>query len=203
MIIKELDIKDVYKIQIEPIYDNRGNFKRTYDKLLFKEYGIDKDWVQENHSYTLNKYTIRGLHFQFPPHSETKLVRVVNGTIYDVFVDLRKDSDSFGKYGSIILSSDNNKMLLIPRGFAHGYCTLTDNCDVLYKVDNYYTPTKECGIIWNDKDLNIDWRIDKQMVSKKDSNLMTLKEFIKKFESIDINNESKKTMLLYKDKNLD
>ena len=186
MLIKELDIKGVYEIQLESIADKRGNFTRTFDCKIFEEYGLPVNWVQENHSMSIKKNTIRGLHFQFPPHSETKLVRVVNGEIYDVFVDLRKDSTTFGTWGSIILSSNNNKIILIPRGFAHGYCTLTDNCEVLYKVDNYYTPTRESGIIWNDKDLNINWKVNDLIISKKDSNLMSLKEFTEKYKYINV-----------------
>ncbi len=198
MIIKEHKFKDVYEIQLESISDNRGYFKRVYDDLIFKEHEINKKWVQENHSHTIYKDTIRGMHFQFPPYAETKLVRVVNGIIYDVFIDLRKDSNTFGKWDSIILSANNNKMILIPRGFAHGYCTLTNNCDVLYKVDNYYTPTKENGIIWNDNDLNIDWydkcmqfnvrtnKSCKPIISEKDSKLLTLKEFIQEYKYLDV-----------------
>lgn len=186
MIIDESKFKDVYEIQFEPSCDNRGYFKRIYDNLVFKDHNIDKNWVQENHSFTASKGVIRGMHFQFPPHTETKLIRVVNGTINDIFIDLRKDSNTFGKWDNIILSASNNKMILIPRGFAHGYCTLTDNCDVLYKVDNYYTPTKENGIIWNDKDIGIDWNISNPIISKKDSDLMSLKEFISKYKYLDV-----------------
>ncbi len=202
MIIKELNIKGVYEIQLEPISDDRGNFKRTYDDKIFSEYNLPTKWIQENHSYSAHKNTIRGLHFQFSPHSETKLVRVVNGEIYDVYLDLRNKSKTFGKWGSAILSYSNNKMILIPQGFAHGYCTLTDNCDVLYKVDNYYTPTKESGILWNDKDLNIRWKTDNPIISKKDSKLQTFGEFIENYDSLNIESSNRK-ILYYKDKNLD
>jgi len=198
MIIKELELKGVFEIQLESVCDNRGNFSRVYDDKIFLDNNLNIDWVQENHSHTIHKDTIRGMHFQFPPYSETKLVRIVNGIIYDVFVDLRKDSATFGKWSSIILSANDNKMVLIPRGFAHGYCTLTNNCDVLYKVDNYYTPIKENGIIWNDEDLNIDWydkcmqfnvrsnKLYKPIVSSKDSNLITFKTFKEVYGSIDL-----------------
>lgn len=186
MIIKGLDIKGVYEIQFEPVYDNRGNFKRIYDDKIFSEYNLPTKWVQENHSHSTHKNTIRGLHFQFPPHSETKLVRVINGEIYDVYVDLRNKSSTFGKWGSIILSSDNNKMILIPRGFAHGYYTLTNNCEVLYKVDNYYNPHKESGIKWNDIDLNISFPITTSdiIISEKDSKLQTFNNFIETYGAI-------------------
>lgn len=182
MIIKEMKFKSVYEIELGPIYDNRGYFKRTYDEIIFEKYGMNKKWVQENQSFTKKVGTVRGLHFQFPPHTETKLIRVVDGTIYDVFVDLRISSKTFGQWDSVILSSDNNKMVFIPKGLAHGFCTLTDNCNVLYKVDNFYNPYAEGGIIWNDKDLNIDWKIDNPIISQKDSNLMTMKNFIEKYK---------------------
>ena len=186
MIIKELNIKDVYEIQLESVSDKRGNFTRTFDDKIFESHNLNMKWVQENQSFSKHKNTIRGLHFQFPPHSETKLVRCIRGEIYDVFLDLRKDSSTFRKWESITLSQNNNKMILIPRGFAHGYCTLTDNCEVLYKVDNYYTPHKENGIRWNDPDLNINFPItvDEPIISSKDSNLKSFNDFIESYGSI-------------------
>jgi len=188
MIIKELEPKGVFEIQLESVCDNRGNFSRVYDNKIFMDNDLNINWVQENRSYSIHKNTIRGLHFQFNPFSETKLIRVVSGEIYDVFLDLRKNSDTFGQWNSIILSSNNYKMVYIPRGFAHGYCTLTDNCEVLYKVDNYYEPHKECGIKWNDPDLKINFplTVDKPIVSYKDSNLIKFKTFIEVYDSIDI-----------------
>ena len=211
MIIKEFGIKGVFEIQIEPILDERGYFVRTFDTNIFSEYGLQTDWVQENHSYSINKNTIRGLHFQFPPFAETKLIRVIKGEIYDVFVDLRKDSSTFGKWDSIILSENNNKMIYIPKGFAHGYCTLTENCEVLYKVDNYYNPHSESGIVWNDETLDIKFPIKTNniTISSKDSRLSKLKTFIELFKSIEIKLSEEilfcdnKKVLLYKDKNLD
>lgn len=186
MIIKELKIKDVYEIQLETVSDKRGNFTRIFDDKIFSEYGLPIKWVQENHSFSQHKNTIRGLHFQFPPHSEAKLVRCIRGEIYDVFLDLRKDSPTFGKWESIILSQNNNKMVLIPKGFAHGFCTLTDNCEVLYKVDSYYNPYKESGIRWNDQDLNISFPITTCdiTISPKDSNLQFFKEFVENYGSL-------------------
>jgi dTDP-4-dehydrorhamnose 3,5-epimerase len=181
MIIKEFfGLKGVYEIELESVKDFRGEFKRTYDDTIFDKYCMTK-WVQENHSISFKKNTIRGLHFQFPPHTETKLVRSVKGEILDVFVDIRKDSETFGKWGSIILSETNNKAILIPRGFAHGFRTLTDDCQILYKVDNYYSPKNESGIRWDDPHLNIDWKFDSEedknniLISKKDINLPYLK----------------------------
>ena len=178
MIITKRKIKGVFEIQLKPREDKRGFFMRTYDDKLFKEQGIHRNWVQENHSLSVEKGVIRGLHFQFPPHSETKLVRVVCGKIYDVFVDLRKDSLTFGQWDSIELSSDNKKMIYIPRGLAHGFCTLTKNCKVLYKVDNYYASDNEGIIRWNDQGLKINWPVDNPIISEKDSNAKSFKEFV-------------------------
>ena len=188
MIIKELNIKGVYEIQLESVPDKRGNFTRIFDDKVFKEHNLNYTWVQENHSYSQHKNTIRGLHFQFPPFSETKLVRCIKGEIYDVFLDLRKDSLTFGKYDSIILSQNNNKMILIPKGFAHGFCTLTNDCEVLYKVDNYYNPYKESGIRWNDPDLKINFPITAHelTISSKDVNLQTFDIFVENYSSLDI-----------------
>jgi len=182
MLIKERRIKGVFEIQLDPHEDKRGFFMRVYDDTIFKKYKIHRNWVQENHSLSVEKGVIRGMHFQFSPHSETKLVRVVRGEIYDAFVDLRKDSPTFGQWDSIVFSADNKKMIYIPRGFAHGFCTLTKNCEVVYKVDNYYAPDSEGGIKWNDQDLNIDWPIkDKPIISDKDANAKSFKVFVDKY----------------------
>ncbi len=180
MLIKEGKLKGVFEIDLDPHKDNRGFFMRTYDDKILREHGLNRRWVQENHSYSKNKGTLRGLHFQFPPYAETKLVRVVSGEVFDVFVDLRKGSSTFGKWGSIRLSAENKKMLYIPRGFAHGMCTLTDNFIMLYKVDNYYAPDSEGTIKWDDPDIGIDWLVAKPILSEKDSKAGGFKEFLKK-----------------------
>lgn len=182
MKIKERNFKGVFEIQLRPKEDKRGFFMRVYDIQLFEKYKIHRNWVQENHSLSIEKGVIRGMHFQFPPHSEVKLVRVINGKIYDVFIDLRKGSPTFGQWDSIVLSADNKKMMYIPRGFAHGFCTLTKNCEVVYKVDNYYSPDNEGSIKWNDPNLRIDWPIkDKHIISDKDANAKSFKEFVDKY----------------------
>ena len=185
MEILEKNIKGVYEIQLSPIGDNRGFFMRTFDINEFNKYGLNKVWVQENHSRSTQKGIIRGLHFQLPPYSETKLVRCINGAVLDVFVDLRKDSPTFGQWDSIELSAENKKMIFIPRGFAHGFCTLTEESEVLYKVDNYYSPESENGLLWNDADLNIDWPAKDPVLSEKDKKNITLKNFIKKYKYIE------------------
>jgi dTDP-4-dehydrorhamnose 3,5-epimerase len=184
MEIKERSIKGVFEIVLKPSIDNRGFFMRTFDSEIFEKAGFGYKWVQENQSRSEKKNTIRGLHFQFPPFTECKLVRCIRGTVLDVFVDLRKGSDSFGKWDSIELSEENKKMILIPRGFAHGFRALTDICELLYKVDNFYAKEQESGIIWNDPDLKIDWSIKNPILSEKDKHNMTVREFIEKYKTI-------------------
>lgn len=172
-------LEGVFEIQLEPRKDERGFFMRIYDDEIFKKHGIHRNWVQENHSLSVDKGIIRGMHFQFPPYSETKLVRAVAGEIYDVFIDLRKDSPTFGQWDSIILSADNKKMIYIPRGFAHGFCTLSKDCEIMYKVDNYYTPDSEGTIRWDDPSLKIDWPVNNPILSDKDSKSKHFEEFCK------------------------
>lgn len=186
MVIKELKIKGVFEVVLDPHNDERGFFMRTYDQQIFSASGIDREWVQENHSRTEKKGIIRGLHFQLPPYAETKLIRCIRGSVYDVFVDLRKDSVTFGRWDSLELSEENKKMVFIPKGFAHGFCTLTEVSEVIYKVDSYYKPDTEEGIIWSDKTLKINWPLDKPVLSVKDASLGSLEDFIKKHASIEI-----------------
>ncbi len=177
MIIKELQIKGLYEITLQPWSDHRGFFMRTYDKELFRQYGIDREWLHENHSLSLLKGTVRGMHMQMPPFQETKLVRCVRGAIFDVAVDMRPDSGTFGKWVSVELSSENFKMFYIPRGFAHGFCSLTDNCEVIYKVDNVYSREHEKVILWNDKDLDINWPVIDPVLSEKDRNNISFSQY--------------------------
>jgi dTDP-4-dehydrorhamnose 3,5-epimerase len=178
MEIKKRKLKGTFEINLNPIIDNRGFFMRTFDDSIFKEKELDRKWVQENHSRSEEKGIIRGLHFQLPPFTETKLVRCIRGAVLDVFVDLRKDSTTFGQWDSIELSEENKKMIFIPRGFAHGFCTLTDISEVLYKVDNFYSSTSESGLLWNDKDIAIKWPTNSPILSEKDKKSMKLQEFI-------------------------
>jgi dTDP-4-dehydrorhamnose 3,5-epimerase len=181
MKFKELNIKGVYEIIMKPMKDERGFFMRTYDENIFYENGIMNNWVQENHSHNTQKNTLRGLHFYLPPKTESKLIRCIKGKILDVFVDLRIDSETFGKWDSVILTEEDNKYLLIPEGFAHGFLTLEDNTDILYKHNNYYDKEYDSGIIWNDETLNVNWGCNNPVLSEKDKKLMTFKEFINKF----------------------
>lgn len=184
MKIKPRKLTGVYEITLEPQFDERGFFMRTYNKKLFRKYNIDRNWVQENHSRSEKKGIIRGLHFQFPPYMETKLVRAVKGFVFDVFVDLRKSSPTLGEWDSIKLSEKNKKMIFIPKGFAHGFCALTKVSEIVYKIDNYYNQKAEKGIVWNDKALKIKWPTKKPILSKKDSVLMTFDDFIKIYKGL-------------------
>ena len=186
MEVKKRKLKGVFEIFLNPIVDDRGFFMRTFDDTIFKEFGMDRKWVQENHSRSEESGIIRGLHFQLPPFSETKLVRCIKGKVLDVFVDLRKGSKTFGLWDSIELTEVNKKMIFIPKGFAHGFCTLTEESEVIYKVDNFYTPSSELGLLWNDEDINIKWPVKTPILSDKDSKNLSLKEFILKHQSIKI-----------------
>lgn len=186
MEIRPLRLHGAYEILLAPGHDERGYFMRVYDKAIFHEHGLQTSWIQENQSLSIKKYTIRGLHFQWPPHAETKLVRVISGEVYDIVLDLRKGSATFGDWDSIKLSADNKNMLYIPRGFAHGMCTLTDNCVMLYKVDNYYAPESEGAIRWDDPDIGIDWPVDNPILSEKDSRAESLKAFVKKYGGLEV-----------------
>ena len=186
MIIKKTNFKGVFEINLEFHKDHRGFFMRTYDSQIFKNSGLSKEWVQENHSYSKKKGTIRGLHFQFPPHTETKIIRVVRGKIFMVVVDLRKDSSSFGKWSSFILSEDNKKMLYISKGFAIGMCTLTDHCILSYKMDEYYEPLSQGRIRWDDIDIGIKWPISCPILCEKDFKAQSFKEFVQKYKWLDI-----------------
>jgi len=188
MEIKERKIKGVFEIALNPLGDHRGFFMRTYDNEIFKKNGLDRFWVQENHSSSSRKGVVRGLHFQLPPFSETKMVRCISGAILDVFVDLREGSDTFGEWDSIELSAENKKMIYIPRGFAHGFCTLTEHSEVVYKVDNFYNPENERGLLWNDPEIGIAWPVsdNEVILSDKDKKNLTLNEFKQDYHSIKI-----------------
>ncbi len=160
-------ITDLLIIEPDVYTDERGYFFESFQKINFRKLGIDADFVQDNESMSV-KGVLRGLHFQVPPFAQGKLVRVVNGSALDVAVDLRKNSKTYGKWESVVLSAENKLMLWIPAGFAHGFLSLEDQTIFQYKCTNYYNKESEKGIIWNDPDLNIDWGIEKPLVSGKD-----------------------------------
>jgi dTDP-4-dehydrorhamnose 3,5-epimerase len=177
----------VFEIQLSPIQDERGFFMRSFDASLFRQAGLEREWAQENHSRSERAGIIRGLHFQFPPFAETKLVRCVRGEVFDVFVDLRKGSPTFGQWDGLVLSETNKKMIFIPRGFAHGFCTLSEQCEVLYKVDNVYSRDNEGGLLWNDPDIGIEWPLEGEpILSEKDGRNLSLRQFIEKHNAIEL-----------------
>ena len=172
----DLGINGVKIISLKPIIDERGYFSRNYDIEVARKLDFHRDWVQENLSYSKKKGTLRGLHFQKAPSTETKLVRLIKGKVFDVFVDTRKDSSTFGKWGSHILSADNPEWLYLPRGIAHGMITLEDEMIMLYKVDNFFNPQKDTSIRWNDPDLKIEWPLEPTIISTKDKTALSFKE---------------------------
>ena len=169
------EIKEVYIIEPKLYGDNRGYFMETYKEESFKEAGLNYTFLQDNQSKS-KKGVLRGLHFQ-KTHPQAKLVRVLEGEVFDVAVDLRKDSPTYGKWVGVILSAENNKQFMIPRGFAHGFVVLSDTATFCYKCDELYHPEDEGGIVWNDKDINIKWPYDGEtLLSEKDKKHPTLKE---------------------------
>lgn len=162
------ELDGVFIIEPEVYYDNRGYFLESYQEMKFGNLGIYNTFVQDNHAKSI-KNTIRGLHYQVI-REQAKLCRVIQGIVLDVIVDIRVSSPTFGKHTKIVLSSDNMRMIYIPKGFAHGYLALSDTVEFLYKCSEYYHPQYEKGIIWNDSTLNIDWGINNPILSDKDSN---------------------------------
>lgn len=177
----ETRFKDAWMIKPSAFSDERGFFLESYSKKTFAEHGIEAEFVQDNHSMSVSKGVLRGLHFQNPPHAQAKLVRATKGSVFDVIVDLRKDSETFGKWQGFELSDKNFLMLFVPRGFAHGFCTLEDNTEFQYKCDNLYEPSAEGGIIWNDPDLKIAWPVEDPILSEKDKLHPKLNELNSRF----------------------
>lgn len=161
-------LEGLYIVEPEVHGDSRGFFMESYNRAKFAELGIDVNFVQDNHSFSVETGVLRGLHYQLNPKAQTKLVRVITGAIYDVAVDIRKSSPTFGQWVGIILSEINKRQLLVPQGFAHGFCTIVPNTEVLYKVDEYYSPEHDRGILWSDPALGIDWSTSKPILSEKD-----------------------------------
>jgi dTDP-4-dehydrorhamnose 3,5-epimerase len=179
MVFTRLAIPDVVLLTPRRFADKRGWFAETYSAAAFTKAGISAVFVQDNHSCSSRKHTVRGLHFQRPPHAQAKLVRAVRGAIFDVAVDLRRNSPSYGRHVSAILSAEKGEEMFVPRGFAHGYCTLEDNTEVIYKVDAPYAPASEGGVLWNDPDLAIAWPVSAEDVSlaEKDAACSTFADF--------------------------
>ncbi|MHB8283358.1 MAG: dTDP-4-dehydrorhamnose 3,5-epimerase [Caulobacteraceae bacterium] len=171
-------LPDVLLIEPKRFGDLRGYFMETYSQPRLAQAGFAGVFVQDNQSLSATKGTVRGLHFQAPPHAQAKLIRVTRGTILDVAVDIRPGSPTYGQHVAVELSGDNARQLLVPAGFAHGFQTLTENCEVLYKVTDVYAPQAEGGLLWNDPALEIDWPIaaDQALVNARDAAWPTLAE---------------------------
>jgi dTDP-4-dehydrorhamnose 3,5-epimerase len=175
--ITPLAIPEVLLITPKRHGDARGWFSETWSRRTLAEAGVDADFVQDNQAFSARKGTLRGLHFQKAPHPQAKLVRVLRGAIYDVAVDIRKGSPTYGRWVAAELTAEGGEQLFVPRGFAHAYCTITDDCELAYKVDGLYAPKTEGGIIWSDPDLLIPWPLDGDPVlSEKDKLLPRLRD---------------------------
>ena len=172
---KKLDIPEIMLVESKAFPDDRGFFLETFKESVFASNGFDTKFVQDNFSHSV-KGVLRGLHYQENPKAQAKLVTALRGEIFDVAVDIRKDSPTYRKWVGEILSEDNHKLLYIPEGFAHGFCVLSQNADVLYKVNQEYSPEHEKGIIWNDPAINITWPIDNPILHEKDHQLPLLKD---------------------------
>jgi len=166
MEVKESFIKGLFEITPPIFKDERGFFFESFSKKVLESIGVKKEFVQDNQSFSI-KGVIRGLHFQRPPYSQGKLVRIVKGKALDVAVDLRRNSPTFGQYDSIVLDAEKNNMFYVPEGFAHGFAALEETI-LLYKCTNYYNKESESGIKYNDPELNIDWGVKNPIVSEKD-----------------------------------
>lgn len=169
MQVDTLALPEIKLIVPDYFEDSRGYFCETYSKRTLARYGITAEFVQDNHSLTLKKGTIRGIHFQNNPNPQGKLVRCVRGRIRDYAVDLRRNSPTFRQWVSVELTADNHRQVWIPAGFGHALITLEDGCEVQYKVDAFYDPACDRGIAWNDPEIGIDWGTDAPILSKKDA----------------------------------
>ena len=179
MDVKNLGIPGVIRLVPRQFSDARGHFSETYNERTFDQVGISVKFVQDNQSYSAKSGTVRGLHYQLPPSAQAKLVRVLQGSVYDVAVDLRVGSPSYGRWVGVTLTAEGGEQLYVPRGFAHAFCTLEPDTLVAYKVDDFYAPATESGIIWNDPDLAIDWPVPAAdaLLSDKDQKLGRFSDF--------------------------
>jgi len=169
MIFTPTPLAGSYVIDLEPYSDDRGWFARFYCEKEFQQIGHTKKWVQFNHSFTKNKGTIRGMHYQLPPYREIKMVRCIAGAVYDVIIDVRANSDTFLQWFGTELSAANKKMLYIPEGFAHGFQCLTDDCELIYMHSEFYVPNAEGGIRYNDPKAAINWPLPVHTLSPRDA----------------------------------
>lgn len=176
MEITKTKLDGVVIIEPDVFGDNRGFFMESWNKKKMEKAGLYYDFVQDNHSKSTVKGTLRGIHFQKGDKAQAKLVRCVKGAVLDVAVDLRKNSPTFKQWVGVELSAENKKQLLIPRGFGHGFVTLTDDVEFLYKADNYYAPEADAGIRWNDPEIGVEWGVENPILSEKDKKNPFLKD---------------------------
>ena len=183
MQVEETELSGVKIIHLDVFADSRGSFAETFDARSFAALGIDTVFVQDSWSHSAKAGVVRGLHFQLPPHAQSKIVRVIRGRVFDVIVDLRANSATFAQHISFELSAAEPKCVLIPDGFAHGFCTLEDDSEVTYKMSDHYTPDLYKGLLWCDPALNINWpvSIDDALVSEKDAAHPRLKDLPQTF----------------------
>jgi dTDP-4-dehydrorhamnose 3,5-epimerase len=184
MDVQDLPLPGLRLVKPRRFADSRGYFAETYTERRFFEAGIMARFVQDNESYSASRGTIRGLHFQLPPAAQAKLVRVVRGSVYDVAIDLRAGSLTYGRWAGATLTAQGGEQLFVPRGFAHGFCTLEPDTIAAYKVDDFYAPASDSGLIWNDPTLAIDWPIapHEVVLSDKDAKLGRFADFVSPFK---------------------
>jgi dTDP-4-dehydrorhamnose 3,5-epimerase len=190
MDVRPTKLPGVLVLKPRRFVDMRGYFVEAYTERAFRDAGITATFVQDNQSFSLRRGTIRGLHFQTPPAAQAKLVRVIRGSAYDVAVDLRLGSPTHGQWVAERISAEGGEQMYVPQGFAHGFCTLEADTEVVYKVDAYYLPAHDCGIIWNDPTLNIPWPVapEAAILSDKDRKLGTFAAFASPFRYMDVVN---------------
>ena len=176
MTVIATDIPDLYILEPKVLGDSRGWFMESWSATIMQEIGFDYDFVQDNHSFSVGKGILRGIHFQQSPYSQAKLVRCTKGAVLDVAIDLRKNSPTYKKWAAVELTAENRWQLLIPRGFGHGFLTLTNDSEFLYKADNPYNAAADRSIIWNDPELAINWGIEEPSLSEKDISAPLLKD---------------------------
>ncbi|NJB67920.1 dTDP-4-dehydrorhamnose 3,5-epimerase [Desulfobaculum xiamenense] len=181
MEFQETDFPGLFVIRPKVHGDRRGFFLESWSRREFAAHGVDVDFVQDNHARSLKAGVLRGLHFQTPPAAQAKLVRVTRGAVYDVVVDLRVGSPTYGRWHAETLSDENFLQMFVPAGFAHAYVTLCDEVEFQYKVDAFYAPGSDSGIIWNDPDLAITWPVENPVLSDKDLKLQRFRDFVSPF----------------------
>lgn len=184
MSIEETALEGVYVVTPKRFGDDRGYFSEVWNKKALAELGIDVDFVQDNHSLSRNKGTVRGLHYQSPPHAQDKLVRCAAGVILDVVVDARKNSATYGQHIAVELSAENGRQLFVPKGFLHGFSTLSDDAEILYKCSDYYAPECDGSVRFDSPELGIDWRVSTQdvVLSGKDKDAPRFNDFTSPFD---------------------